>query len=617
MTSTDPSDAGAVERKRFDFMTIGVLAFAAIALFVKQTLPISLVGVPVASRLPIVVAGLVMLELAPAVAAARHSMVLRILAVDAVVSLIVEADLVSFRINRRFLSILTLPLVPYLSHIGDAITSAIHGSDGLLLLDIPLLIAFAAVLRRGDTQGKGPSKALAGVGLAVLAIAMGTDPYWRDATLRNPATAGHASLVPFHLINTGSSGWTALRARYFGPRHLQSLQQWYAERRPRTNGPLLPQANTARFENVILLQFESLQAWTVGMRVGGVEVTPTLNRLRDRALSFEDAYSQVGAGNTADAEWLALCSWYPATGGVAFLRYASEDLRCLPELLHDRGVETIAFHGNDLGVYDRDEMYPAVGFSQRYGRRTLRATSDRYEIPDGNLYPQILPRIPRGGPFAVHIVSFSSHRPFRVPPQNLPLGKLSGTVAGAYLESIHYADVALGQLMKALEAEHLLEGTLLVIYGDHAGINREDHSTAALPLTLPANEAEWFAFERRVPLLFIGEGLPPARVKIPAGQIDIAPTIAALMGVRTEHAGFLGRDLLRTEAGPLVFWAGHVLDAKHVYLEGRGAGGPLCFAKEGEEVPVAECGTLAAYGRREREQAQIVLDADLITSLGR
>ena len=85
-------------------------------------------------------------------------------------------------------------------------------------------------------------------------------------------------------------------------------------------------------------------------------------------------------------------------------------------------------HGNDLSVYNRDEMYVTAGFSRRYGRRTLHATGERYEIPDGELYPQIPPLVPRGHPFALHIVSFSSHRPFRVPPQYLPLGKLAGTV---------------------------------------------------------------------------------------------------------------------------------------------------------------------------------------------
>ena len=597
--------------------SLAILVFAAVSLLLKQTVPIVLLGVPVTPRLLVVASGLVLVELAPAAIVSRRSMVLRILAVDAFISLMTAGDVVAFRINRRFLSVLSLPLVPYLPHLGDAILSAVHPGDALLLLDLAVLTLIAALLPRSEAPSRGgPGRLLAGVGVATLVLGASTDPYWRHATLRNPATAGHACLLPFHLVATVDAGWTALRARYFAEKELSLLQRWYAERRPRerAGGPLVARAPAARFENILIVQFESLQAWAVGMRLGDQEVAPTLNRLRARGVSFENAYSQVGIGNTADAEWLSLCSFYPAAAGVAFIRYDSARLSCLPSLLRKSGFETLAFHGNDLSVYNRDDMYVTAGFNRRYGRRELHPDRGRYEIPDRIIYAQIPALIPRDRPFALHVVSFSSHRPFHVPPQGLPLGKLQGTIAGDYLESIHYADAALGELLQALDAQRLMDRTLLVIYGDHGGINRADIGTTDLPTAPPPNEAAWFVFERRVPLLFVGEGLPAALVATPAGQIDIAPTIASLLNVPTEHAGFLGRDLLRTDQRPVVFWSGNVLDSDHVYLEGRAAG-PLCFTPQGARVPGSACESLAAFGRRERRQAQLILDADLVTSV--
>jgi phosphoglycerol transferase MdoB-like AlkP superfamily enzyme len=417
-------------------------------------------------------------------------------------------------------------------------------------------------------------------------------------------------------MGTGDAAWTALRASYFAEQELSLLQRWYVERRPRARaaGPLVATAAAMSFENVVIVQVESLQAWAVGMRLGDQEVTPTLNLLRTRGVSFENAYSQVGIGNTADAEWLSLCSFYPASAGVAFIRYDSAKLSCLPSLLRRSGFETLAFHGNDLSIYNRDDMYVTAGFNRRYGRGELHRDSGRYEIPDRIIYAQIPALIPREDPFALHVVSFSSHRPFRVPPQGLPLGKLRGTVAGDYLESIRYADAALGELFRALQAQGRMDRTLLVVYGDHAGINRGDAGTLDLPTAPPASEGAWFVFERRVPLLFVGNGLPAALVSTPAGQIDIAPTIAGLLDVPTAHAGFLGRDLLRTEPRPVVFWSGNVLDSDHLYLEGR-AEGPLCFSSQGVKVPAPACESLAALGRRERGQAQLLLDADLVTSV--
>src|SRR5204863_422508 len=111
---------------------------------------LALLGVPVAPRLLVVASGLVLLELAPAAAVSGRSMVLRILAVDAFISLMTAGDVVAFRINRRFLSVLSLPLVPYLPHLGDAISSAIHPGDALLLVALVVLALIAALLPRSE-----------------------------------------------------------------------------------------------------------------------------------------------------------------------------------------------------------------------------------------------------------------------------------------------------------------------------------------------------------------------------------------------------------------------------------------------------------------------------------
>ena len=191
------------------------------------------------------------------------------------------------------------------------------------------------------------------------------------------------------------------------------------------------------------------------------------------------------------------------------------------------------------------------------------------------------------------VPSLTAHRKFSIPPwpARLPWRRIlsiAGTTAGDYLESVHYADAALGDLLHTLQAQHLLDRTLLVVYGDHAGINRSDVGVANLPLAHPTNEAGWLEFERRVPMLFVGDGLPAMKVATQAGQIDIAPTIAGLLSVPTKHTGFLGRDLLRTEARPVVFWSGSVRDEHYTYLEGRTVE-PLCFSAQGARAPASAC----------------------------
>lgn len=593
---------------------MALLALNGGAMLLKQTVPLIWIDVPVAPPLWIASTGLVLLELAPALTRGRGGLAVRLLITNLLVSIVAEADLISFRITRRFVSVLQLPLLSYVPRLGPAIASGLRPGDLFLFADL-LLLAAATLVSREQSVRESVQRwpVLAALGLGLLTVSTTTDPYWRTATWRNPATAGRVGLVGYHALTVGSSLVQSVRARMAPDDDLPSLQRWYASRRaaPVASAPL------PRFDRVIVLQVESLQGFALGLTVGGQEITPNLNALRRRAVVFTHAYSQVGEGNTSDAEWLSLCSLYPAENGIAFVRFSGSTLRCLPNLLRERGLSTFAFHGNGLEVYNRREMYAALGFEHRLGREEIApAARGRYELPDATLFDAVLARLQGSERFAAHVVTFSSHRPFRVPPQHLPLGALAGSTAGDYLESLHYVDAEVGKFLAELEKRELLRRTLVVIYGDHAGLTRSDPGLSAMPLARGLDEAGWFEVEHRVPLMFVGEGLPPAEIDTPAGQLDIAPTIAGLMGISTEGTGFLGRDLLRTGSRPVLFWNGSAADADHVRVEGR-APWPLCFTRSGRPEPTESCDSLSTWASSELRASRLMLNDDLVTSLDR
>ena len=58
-------------------------------------------------------------------------------------------------------------------------------------------------------------------------------------------------------------------------------------------------------KNVILIQVESLENMAIGQSVGGVEITPTLNKLVSAgspSLYFPNVYDQTKAGNSSDCD---------------------------------------------------------------------------------------------------------------------------------------------------------------------------------------------------------------------------------------------------------------------------------------------------------------------------
>ena len=60
----------------------------------------------------------------------------------------------------------------------------------------------------------------------------------------------------------------------------------------------------AKDKNVIVIQVEALQSFTLFKSINGKEITPNLNKLTKESIHFPNFYHQIGQGNTSDAEFI-------------------------------------------------------------------------------------------------------------------------------------------------------------------------------------------------------------------------------------------------------------------------------------------------------------------------
>jgi lipoteichoic acid synthase len=591
----------------------GIIGVAGLTLFFKQFLVLVLADAPLVPDVEPALLATVLLELAPALVLRGRRLVAWAVLIELVVTTVVLADLVYFRLSSSLISLQQLVLILHMWQLGPTISSGLRATDLLLLLDVPLLIW--AARRWRESQPFRPRAAVVAVLCAVAAfgVVVWQDPHWHRSAWRNAGGAGHVGLVGFHLLNGGNGLLLAARAQLGAGGSPGAVQTWFEQRKAT---PLRQrQERPPPFQNVIVIQFESLQQTVVGMRIGGRSVTPTLDRLSALGLTYDHAYSQVAAGNTSDAEWLSLCSLYPSAQGVAFHIFTGSHLRCLPSVLRKRRLQTLEFHGNATDVYGRRWIYPTLGFDQLQLGTDLGPGENRgLGLSDDAFYTKVLAQLPRDHPFMAELVTLTSHRPFDDVPQVLDLGPLQGTTTGAYLQSIAYADAALGRFVDGLRVAGLLDRTLLVIFGDHVGVNHRDTGAQLLPGVDLDGPLAQFTFDRQVPLLFIGKGLGPRTVHTPVGQLDIAPTIAGLLGIDAQRSHFLGRDLLATEERAVHFLGGTAVESTRVLLVGRSAS-PLCLRPNGRPLPGEACADLEAVSSREREMSQRVLDLDLVRLL--
>ncbi len=397
-------------------------------------------------------------------------------------------------------------------------------------------------------------------------------------------------------LETDQNTWLALQtskrnAQQVGLLHYHAMDAWrYAARQinrvqltsadweqvtDRFSKPELPPARyngILEDKNLIMVQLEAFQAFVMQRSLNGQEITPNLNRLAETSLHFSQTYYQTAWGGTSDAEFLANVSMLPAKEGSAYYQFAGNRFASLAQTLHEAKYHTVAMHANTPDFWNRTSMYQSLGF-QDYQNIDHFVIDEIFllGLTDHSFYRQAVEKMQNyEQPFYAFLISLSSHFPFKDEanplPETLDVGEYKDTVMGDYLQAIHFADDAVGQLVGELQASGLWDDSVVVFYGDHAAMPYEERTLLAQLVygRDSLTQLEWF-LQQRVPLLI---HLPQDRLsgsrKTAAGQMDIYPTVANLLGVSAPFA--LGTDLLNTEEGFVCFRNGMWVTDEAMYL---------------------------------------------------
>lgn len=330
------------------------------------------------------------------------------------------------------------------------------------------------------------------------------------------------------------------------------LANWIKSQQPGIAKPASAKGfGEARGKNVIFLQIESLENAVINQKIDGQEITPNLNKLAQEGLYFSNYYTQVGPGNTADAEFSTLNSLYPLPDDVAFIDYAHNQYNALPELLTHQGYGTHALNGDVPTFWNRSNIYPVLGYQEKISEDSYIASRPVGKGPtslgDEDFLLQSLSKLEIfKQPFFSVLITESSHTPFEL-PEDLRTLDMSGTKAQSlndtqqqYLQAIHYADKAVGEFITGLKRAGLYDNTMIAIYGDH-------QSFTGIADPLNAGDATFPALSHsQVPLVILNSGVKAGEIITPASHIDLFPTMANLLGIQPPKE-VLGQDVLNTK----------------------------------------------------------------------
>jgi phosphoglycerol transferase MdoB-like AlkP superfamily enzyme len=295
------------------------------------------------------------------------------------------------------------------------------------------------------------------------------------------------------------------------------------ERVIRANGPEKPL-------NVVLISVESLSADYLGVFGNPRGLTPNLDRLASEGMLFMQLYA-TGTRTVRGLEALAL-SLPPTPGHSVVKRPNNDHLFTIGEMFAEKGYEPLYLYGG-YGYFDNMENFFGGNGYTVIDRKSLAAAEIHYEniwgVADEDLFSLSLRELDRrhaaGRKFFAHVMTTSNHRPYTYPAGRIDIPP--GTGADG---AVKYTDWAIGDFIARARTRPWFDDTLFVIVADHCAASR---GKTDLPLD-----------RFHIPMIiYAPKHVSPKRIETIASQIDVAPTVLALLNF-SYISRFFGQDIL-------------------------------------------------------------------------
>ncbi|AYE34694.1 LTA synthase family protein [Clostridium septicum] len=483
--------------------------------------------------------------------------------IDLFITLLILTDLGYFRGFLTMPSVLLLMQTSNMDNMGSTIMSMFSNKDYLLFIDFIIMGVFIFATRKSHFKVKRRAPIAF---LISLLVSIGYIAYvpFNVYVLNNKDVKNASILEGYDPTNT---------ARFLSPigYHLSDIHKVYKDSKPyeltsdeqkqvddffkmkQENLPNNEYYGMFKGKNLIVIQVESLESFVINREINNKTITPVLNELVSQGIYFPHIYEQVNEGTSSDCDLMINTSMFPLRRGSTFFRYPNTKYNSLPLLLEEQGYETAAIHPDKGSFWNYTNGLTGIGFNKFIDYYSFNIDEQiGMGLSDKSYFTQVVPMLKEmKSPFYGFTITLTNHGPFDLPDKyrTLELEKeLADSELGGYFESVKYTDEQIGMFLEKLDAEGILDNTVIVIEGDHTGVHKYyNHSIESL-----SQKEDWFLDNghHTIPFIIWSKDMqnPKTFDNLLGGQVDIMPTLLYLMGIPNEkyENTALGRNLLNT-----------------------------------------------------------------------
>lgn len=296
-------------------------------------------------------------------------------------------------------------------------------------------------------------------------------------------------------------------------------------------------------KSVIFIQAESFMDVVVDPRL-----TPTLYKMKNNGINIKNFNTPALPGSTSSTEFMANTSLIPDGEGYAVCyKYPYNTFKTtLASMFNDLGYRTLAFHNNYGQYYNRDVIFPTMGYQQFYDCTDLGLEDEASDKDVMDVLKWIF--VESQSKYLAYWVTYSGHQPYNlnsvgVNDKDVKQIKTlypeldDGYVS--YLAKNMELDQALGSLVSELKKVGKLDDVVFVFYGDHIvkGLDFESNVYYDSIKQSKQNDSTY------TDLFFYNSATSGFECDKVSTTLDLVPTIANLWNIEIDTRTILGRDI--------------------------------------------------------------------------
>lgn len=230
--------------------------------------------------------------------------------------------------------------------------------------------------------------------------------------------------------------------------------------------------------NVVVIMNETFSDLNVVNKIKtNKEVMPFISSLKENTIKGDMLVSVFGGG-TSNSEYEFLTGNSVSTlplNGNAYTQFVKHEVPSLASQLKEQGYDTIAFHPYKAHGWNRDTVYPLLGFDQFLDETAMNPNGEKFrgwysDAEDYNKIIETFEKKEENQPLFMFNVTIQNHGGYLIADKNFKeeieiTDEKATATANRYLSLIHESDRAFERIVNYFKNQE--EPTIVVMFGDH------------------------------------------------------------------------------------------------------------------------------------------------------